>query len=486
MELLLARDYAWDPVTSRVYFFRDDISPNDLHYEVIDQATGQITSVRRVALSRRSYGVGRRSACPQMASTSCWAAAIIYAQNGLTWSGSLGSARSPMHAGSPTARWSTLTTAQPDDAAPPGAHQPGDARAADVHGPGAARGGHRYGMVMLVDQQRHRAVPQLRAQRRQRRRRCAEYGGRIPAGSRRFGRHGSRRLSRCLERRQKPGRQHHGPDAGCIPTGLGLLSAAHGTGGVCNYGATDSELHAGPGRQHGDIIYLLSSANRRVYRWSITAAPISILTSSASTRASALGADEDGVLERHQRLYLGYDTGRDPLHRCGAAARPKWHSPSVDAAVRGTGERRQLPARAGVSGTGQRTTCSAAPASITAQGGVDTSYSRDYAWDPVTSRVYFFRDGYSPNDLHYEVIDQAHGPDHLERRNALPRRVQHRAADPRVGQRPVRAARQRRHLRPERADVGGLAGLAVADARWFANGTLVTLATATTRRRCAA
>ena len=38
-----SRDYAWDPVTSRVYFFRDNCSPNDLHYEVIDQATGQIT-----------------------------------------------------------------------------------------------------------------------------------------------------------------------------------------------------------------------------------------------------------------------------------------------------------------------------------------------------------------------------------------------------------------------------------------------------------
>jgi hypothetical protein len=39
-----SREYAWDPITSRVYFFRDNMSPNDLHYEVINQATGKITS----------------------------------------------------------------------------------------------------------------------------------------------------------------------------------------------------------------------------------------------------------------------------------------------------------------------------------------------------------------------------------------------------------------------------------------------------------
>jgi thrombospondin type 3 repeat protein len=39
-----SREYAWDPVTSRVYFFRDNMSPGDLHYEVIDQTTGKITS----------------------------------------------------------------------------------------------------------------------------------------------------------------------------------------------------------------------------------------------------------------------------------------------------------------------------------------------------------------------------------------------------------------------------------------------------------
>ncbi len=38
-----SREWTWDPVMRRMYFFRDDTSPNDLHYEVIS-ATGQITS----------------------------------------------------------------------------------------------------------------------------------------------------------------------------------------------------------------------------------------------------------------------------------------------------------------------------------------------------------------------------------------------------------------------------------------------------------
>ena len=38
-----SREWTWDPVMRRMYFFRDDTSPNDLQYEVIS-ATGQITS----------------------------------------------------------------------------------------------------------------------------------------------------------------------------------------------------------------------------------------------------------------------------------------------------------------------------------------------------------------------------------------------------------------------------------------------------------
>ncbi|HEY6559130.1 MAG TPA: hypothetical protein VI072_17725 [Polyangiaceae bacterium] len=36
--------HAWSPANSRLYFFRDETVPNDLHYEVVDQVSGRITS----------------------------------------------------------------------------------------------------------------------------------------------------------------------------------------------------------------------------------------------------------------------------------------------------------------------------------------------------------------------------------------------------------------------------------------------------------
>jgi hypothetical protein len=72
----------------------------------------------------------------------------------------------------------------------------------------------------------------------------------------------------------------------------------------------DSELHPDQVVQNGDTVYLLSSANRRVYRWSIaTVAYLNPYVVPESIRDSHRGAVEDGVLERPQRLYLGYGTG---------------------------------------------------------------------------------------------------------------------------------------------------------------------------------
>ncbi|MGK3966183.1 DNRLRE domain-containing protein [Sorangium sp. So ce1667] len=38
-----SREYAWSPSTGRMYFFRDNTSPNDLHWESIDTTSGAIT-----------------------------------------------------------------------------------------------------------------------------------------------------------------------------------------------------------------------------------------------------------------------------------------------------------------------------------------------------------------------------------------------------------------------------------------------------------
>ena len=101
-----SREYAWDPVTSRVYFFRDDFSPNDLHYEVIDQATGQITVAGRDAVSRLLQHPAADPRVRRTASTCCSAAAIIYNAVRPDLGRLARARRSRMHAGLPTARWS--------------------------------------------------------------------------------------------------------------------------------------------------------------------------------------------------------------------------------------------------------------------------------------------------------------------------------------------------------------------------------------------
>ena len=46
---------------------------------------------------------------------------------------------------------------------------------------------------------------------------------------------------------------------------------------------------------------------------------------------------------------------------------------------------------------------------VLGNGGYYYGYSRETVWDPVSSRAYYFRDGLSPNDLHFDQINQATG-----------------------------------------------------------------------------
>ena len=54
-----------------------------------------------------------------------------------------------------------------------------------------------------------------------------------------------------------------------FPNDSACWLAAHGSGGVCNYAATVPNYTPDQVVSQGDIVYLLSSANRRVYRWSM-------------------------------------------------------------------------------------------------------------------------------------------------------------------------------------------------------------------------
>ena len=78
-------------MTSRVYFFRDDTSPNDLHYEVINQATGQITDAGDTPY-HGDYSIEPPIRVSANGQYVLLGSGDIYNQSDLTWAGSLGQA----------------------------------------------------------------------------------------------------------------------------------------------------------------------------------------------------------------------------------------------------------------------------------------------------------------------------------------------------------------------------------------------------------
>ena len=260
-------------------------------------------------------------------------------------------------------------------------------------------------------------------------------------------------------------------------------------GGACNYGATIPNYVPDQVVQNGDIIYLLSTANRRVYRWSISAgAYLNPYVVGINQGFSTVAPTKMAYSSGHQRLYLGYSTGAIRYIDVTAAA-------PVEAAFANTAMAVDGLAAVGNYVLAQDGSGAWATHYVINNAGVITDsaewnyYSRDYAWDPVTSRVYFFRDDSSPNDLHYEVIDQATGQ--ITAAGETPYHGSYNI------QPPIRVSPNGQYVLLGSGDIyaqtgltwSGSLGAQVADARWFANGSLVTLTSAnnqTTLRRLGA
>jgi hypothetical protein len=159
----------------------------------------------------------------------------------------------------------------------------------------------------------------------------------------------------------------------------------------------------------GDTVYLLSSANKRVYRWSIaTGAYLNPYIVGINQGFSTLAPVKMAFSSSHHRLYLGYTTGAIQYIDTTASNGTEVLFGNTAAAVGGLASvGNYVLAQDGSGAWGTHY--------IFNSSGVITDqkdwnyYSREYTWDPVTSRVYFFRDNMSPNDLHYEVINQTTG-----------------------------------------------------------------------------
>jgi hypothetical protein len=210
-----------------------------------------------------------------------------------------------------------------------------------------------------------------------------------------------------------PGRSQSDSTTGlsldAFPLDSACYLASHGSGGVCDYGATVPSYVPDQVLSEGDTIYLLSSANRRVYRWSMaTASYMNPYIVGINQGSSTLAPTRMAYSSAHQRLYLGYSTGAIRYIDVTSGSAVEHAFTNTALAVNGLAAAGNYVLAQDNSGAWATHYIIAASGAITTQREWNY-YSREYAWDPVSSRVYFFRDDTSPDDLHYEVIDQATG-----------------------------------------------------------------------------
>jgi hypothetical protein len=391
-------EYAWDPVHSRVYFYTM-WSPSDLSFEVIDQATGQITDggetpyhgdhsfggVIRVSVNGQQVLVGTGD---------------LYNQSGLTWGGSLGGSVAD-------ARWMsngtlvTLTNSSNQTVL----RRRGGANLTLLEqltfsGQPLRVVGSDAAMVVLVNNggtvQFQSYVPNDDVD-----------GDGVTNTSDAFPMDVAASVDTDLD--GYPDAWNPGRTAADSTTGLTLdefpNDAAcwlpeHGSGGVCNQAATMPDYLPDQVVNDGDVIYLLSTANKRVYRWSMaTATYLSPWVVGIDLGLDTIAPTRMAFSPANDRLYLGYGNGAIQYIDVNAATPVETPFATAPSAIHSLGTAgTRVVAEAGIydaSGT------------LTDSGGYYYGYSRETAWDPLSSRLYYTRDGLSPNDLHYDVIDAA-------------------------------------------------------------------------------
>lgn len=161
----------------------------------------------------------------------------------------------------------------------------------------------------------------------------------------------------------------------------------------------DSIAHDGQ-----DTVYLLSNANRMVFRWSI---PQQRYLDAWPLAAGSAVPAQMIYSPAHQKLFFAYDTGAIRQIAVTGNNQAETSFASLGAAVSSLGAAGNfIVAQTGGYNGGSVLNNAGA---VVDQGGYYYGYSRETAWDATHSRLYYTRDGLSPNDLHYDVINQTTG-----------------------------------------------------------------------------
>jgi hypothetical protein len=464
---------AFDAASSRVYHFRDRLTPNDLHFDVVNSSTGQITS------TGDSPYHGEFDFQPPIRISSTGQYLLLgtgdyYDRATLEWSGTVGA---PVVDG----RWMDngalitlsndsgetvlrrLTGAQLSNAAEQRRYAGQalrvlgtDARMAVLVIEGGAVRIHTY---VPVDDSDGDGVPNAQDA--------------FPADA---------AASVDTDRDGYPDAlvsgvpSTTGLQVDAFPMDAACWLASHGSGGACNSAATVPAFVPEHVIQAGDTIYLLSIANRRVYRWSISGrAYINPYVVGHDSGFGVTAPTRMAFSASHQRLYLGYASGAVRYLDIATGSAVEHPYMEATAGVIGLAAAGNYMLVQDAAGWGQGTRYIVNRDGATTQ--IQDAYldSREYAWDANTSRLYFFRDHVSPNNLIYAVINQTTGmitstgqtPYHGDYVIAPPIRVSPNGQQVLLGSGDF-------YQQSDLQRVSTL-GAAVADARWMANGAMTTL-----------
>jgi hypothetical protein len=398
--------FGWDAVNSTVYLFRDNTSPNDLLFRVIDQATGKVTASGESPY-HGDYLIKAPIRPSADGSLILLGSGDLYEQEQLKWVGSLG-------AQIDDARWladNSLVTIKNHNNLIKLQRRDTTLKVVEetsFAGIGLGIFGSDSKMVVLAldDEgkvQAHVYTPSNDTD-ADGVNNTADAFPMDPAAS------------VDTDNDGYPDSWNTGKDAVDSTSGLTLDAypvdsacylSEHGDGTNCDYAATMPDFIPDQIASDGEVIYYLSKSNGRIYRWSIADEKFINPWIVGVTQGFIRVAPRKMALSQaHGRMYLGYETGQVRYISLSGAKENEFTAVamSVDG-LAAAGDHLLVQDNSGAWETHYI---------FDAAGALTDSkdwnyYSHEYAWDSANSKIYFFRDDTSPNDLHFEVIDPVSG-----------------------------------------------------------------------------
>lgn len=195
------------------------------------------------------------------------------------------------------------------------------------------------------------------------------------------------------------------PDASdAYPLDPACWRAADGADGAC-YLSTFSSFDRAWSDGAGSV-YFVADAAKTVLAWDAGLDGLRGVWNVGTAVPSDSQLTASVYVPAHQRLYLGYDNGG--ITYVDTATGAEHAFATLPASVGGLGDAGNFLLAQDASGSWNTHYIFAADGTKTAS--ADWNYrSRVYTFNPAEARVYFFRDGISPNDVQYEHIDQTTG-----------------------------------------------------------------------------